>query len=139
MSQVWELKLPQNEAWVLMAMADHANDDGGSIFPGREYVAWKTGYSEDSIKRIFGQLREKGLLIAIEFETGGRGHHTHYEMDLTKGFKKHPFNRDKGVQGCPERGAPTRERGAGDADTPIINHQEPSKNHQSSPGLPGIH
>jgi hypothetical protein len=35
---VWELNLPHNEAWVLMAMADHADHEGRDLlrcFDGR--------------------------------------------------------------------------------------------------------
>jgi hypothetical protein len=36
---VWELDLPHNEAWVLMAMADHADHDGQNVYPGIPLLA----------------------------------------------------------------------------------------------------
>jgi hypothetical protein len=35
---VWELDLPHNEAWVLMAMADHADHDGHNV--SRGFRSW---------------------------------------------------------------------------------------------------
>jgi hypothetical protein len=42
---VRELDLPHNEAWLLMAMADHADHSGRNVYPGVSLLAWKTGYT----------------------------------------------------------------------------------------------
>ena len=64
MGLVWDLDLPQNEKFVLLAYADHADHDGRNIFPAVQTIAKKTGYSERSIQGITRTLEEKGFLIA---------------------------------------------------------------------------
>jgi len=63
MAQVWDLDLPQNEKFVLLAYADHADHDGRNIFPAVATIAKKTGYSKRSIQGITRSLEEKGYLI----------------------------------------------------------------------------
>lgn len=65
MAQVWELELPQNEKFVLLAFADHADDDG-RCYPSIRRVAWKTGYDDRQIKRIVGKLRQRGLMQILK-------------------------------------------------------------------------
>lgn len=64
MGIVWDLDLPQNEKFVLLAYADHADHDGRNIFPAIATIAKKTGYSERSVQRTTKELEEKGYLIA---------------------------------------------------------------------------
>lgn len=70
MSAVWELDLPRDEKIVLLALADHAHDDGTSVRPSVSTVARKCGYSARSIHRKFDQLRERGLLAVEEADAG---------------------------------------------------------------------
>ena len=63
---VWELALPHNEAWVLMAMADHADHEGNNVYPGVPLLAWKTGYTTRQIRRI---LEKSGAGGQLEFAT----------------------------------------------------------------------
>ena len=56
---VWESDLPQNEKYVLLAYADHADHEGNGIFPSVGLIAWKTGYTPRNIKRIKKILIEK--------------------------------------------------------------------------------
>lgn len=65
MSQVWELDLPQNEKFVLLAFADHSDDDG-RCYPSIRRVAWKTGYDGRQVKRIISKLRERGLMQILK-------------------------------------------------------------------------
>lgn len=87
MSEVWEADLPRDQKIVLLAMADHANDDGTKVFPGVERLAKKCGYSERSIRRKIADLKNRGALEAVAYEEGGRGHATE--------FKIHAENLDK--------------------------------------------
>ena len=64
MGLVWDLDLPQNEKFVLLAYADHADHNGRNMFPAVETVAKKTGYSERTVQRTTRSLEEKGYLIA---------------------------------------------------------------------------
>ncbi len=60
---VWDLDLPQNEKYVLLAYADHADHEGHSIYPSVDLIVRKTGYSRRSIQRIVIKLIEKGHLV----------------------------------------------------------------------------
>jgi hypothetical protein len=91
MAVVWGLQLPFNQAWVLMALADFAHDDGSRCFPGVDRLAHKTGYGERQVRRLLHDLREIGLIEAVAFLGGGRGRATEYRLRLEKGVKKSPF------------------------------------------------
>lgn len=71
MGQVWEKDLPFNKAWVLMAMADHADHEGKNVFPSLALIAWKTGYALSSVKRIVADLRDDGILLPYGHTPGG--------------------------------------------------------------------
>jgi len=62
MAAVWELNLPtQTEKLVLLALADHADDDG-FCYPGRKYVARKCGITDRHVTRLFNHFQELGIL-----------------------------------------------------------------------------
>ena len=91
MSQVWELDLDHGLQSIMLALADHADDDGSRVFPSIAYVAWKTGYSPNQARRIMHDLTERGILIAVAHQEGGRGLATEYRLDLGKATKKVAF------------------------------------------------
>lgn len=91
MARVWELDLPHNQKWVLLALADIADDDGTHCYPSVDYLAWKTDYSDSQVRRIMSQLRKSRLIVPVAFETGGRGKSTHYHLHLENGSQKLPF------------------------------------------------
>jgi hypothetical protein len=100
MALVWELNLPHNQAWVLMAYADHADQDGEHVFPSIGKIAWKTGYSARQVQRIVKDLEAKGLMELVRYRKGGRGVFPLYRLTLEKGVKKSPFkNRDISKKG----------------------------------------
>lgn len=68
---VWESDLPQNEKFVLLAYADHADHDGNNIFPSIALIAWKTGYSERNIKRIKKDLITKKYILETGIKASG--------------------------------------------------------------------
>jgi len=120
MGLVWDLDLPQNEKFVLLAYADHADHNGDNMFPAVSTVAKKTGYSERSIQRTTRTLVEKGYLVA-----SGKG---------PKGTNKWKFGRGDILSGVTkETEGVTSETERGDiAVTP-----EPSLNHQLNHPLVG--
>jgi hypothetical protein len=91
MTAIWELDLPAEQQQILLAMADHAHDDGTHCYPGIAYLAWKTGRSERTIQRTLRALQATGLVYVVGYEKGGRGHATEYAIDPTKGVRKSPF------------------------------------------------
>lgn len=63
MAQVWDLDLPRDEKFVLLAYADHADHNGDNIFPSVETIKRKTGYSERSVQEITRSLEKNGWLV----------------------------------------------------------------------------
>lgn len=101
----------------LMALADNA-DDGGVCWPGKKYVANKTGLSDSTIQRAFRDLQTAALLeVAPQFREDGGQTSNLYRLLLDTPPPSHhdapPSHRD------PE-GAPPA--------TP----QEPPTNHQGT-------
>lgn len=108
MSAVWQLKLPRDLKIVLLAYADHADDDG-FCRPSMDRIGWKCGYSRPSIKRKCQMLREQGLL-EIHGGGNGRGDPYHVRVCVEKGVKLGPFKSRKGF--IPdERGSTGTEKG----------------------------
>lgn len=76
MNKVWPLKLPPTVKWVLIALADHADDDGHTWIavrsetkPGRKPkldLVTKTGLSERSVQRAINDLVEAGHITRVE-------------------------------------------------------------------------
>jgi hypothetical protein len=89
MAKVWEYELPHNHQSIMLAMADHANDEGGSIFPSLERVAWKTGYKRGSVKRIVRELKVIGLLVIVK--RASRHRPTEYRINWKVATKKTPY------------------------------------------------
>lgn len=90
MARVWDLALPHAESFVLLAVADHADHLGDNIKPSISLIAWKTGYSERQVMRILHNLVELGIL-QIQDQRVGRP--TVYQMDLSAGTPKRPYQR----------------------------------------------
>jgi hypothetical protein len=61
--QVWEHEFSQPHQCVMLALADHAHEDGTGIRPSIQRLVWKTGYSERSVQSIMSQLRALGILV----------------------------------------------------------------------------
>jgi hypothetical protein len=93
---VWRLELPHNKAWLLMALSDHAHDDGTRCFPGVGKLAWKTGYGARQVRRILHDLRDDGIIEPVAFVQGGRGRATEYTLYLARGTMKPLYEVDRG-------------------------------------------
>jgi hypothetical protein len=98
---VWELQLPREEKYVLLALADHADHDGNNVFPSIALVAWKTDYSERRIQELMRRLENKGLLVKVE-ERFGRGHTVKYRIDLASGTFREPLRKGAKISPIPE-------------------------------------
>lgn len=87
MAWVWDQDMPVKEKFVLLAYADHADHEGGSIFPANETIANKTGYSVRSIQRITRRLEETGYMIADGENVGGRNRSNRWKIPIYGGLK----------------------------------------------------
>ena len=127
MGLVWDLDIPQNEKFVLLAYADHADHDGGNMFPAVSTVARKTGYSERSIQRTTRTLVEKGYLVASGKGPKGTNKWKFGRGDILSGVTKETEGVTSETGGVTNKSeGVTSETGRGDiAVTP-----EPSLNHQ---------
>ncbi len=137
MSMVWNSGLPKNQKMCLLAYADHANDDGTSVYPGEAKMKDKTSDSAGNVRRVTKLLIEDGLLI--QTKRGHRGQRAEYRINietLAAHLARHSEEL-KGAQEEKERRAESadrralRSRKARAAATP--NHQDPSQpsgNHQ---------
>ena len=90
MGAVWELKLGKFQKLVLLAHADHANDEG-ICYPSIGRIAWKTELDPRTVKRINRGLRERGLLEPLRNQKGGRGLSTVYRVHPEKGERLRPY------------------------------------------------
>ena len=90
MAQVWELELSHNAQSILLALADHADDDG-YCYPSVGRLAWKTGYGVRQVQRTLKYLRDGGLAVPTGSVAGGRHNTTVYKLHPSAGRQKPPF------------------------------------------------
>ena len=127
MAMVWESGLPKNMKMCLLAYADHANDDGTSVYPGETAMSDKTSDSAGNVRRVTKLLIEDGVLI--QTKRGYRGQRAEFRIvieELAAHIARHSETK-KGAHQEPERRAPEPRKARATA-TP--NHHEPSENHQ---------
>lgn len=63
-SRVWEnADAKGSELLLLLALADHAHDDGSEAFPSVATLAAKTRLSERSVQRLLRTLEERGEIV----------------------------------------------------------------------------
>jgi hypothetical protein len=89
MGAVFGLELSPSERLVLLAYADHANDDGGSVRPSHARIAWKTDLSERRVREITQKLIDDGILVRVRHS--GPRQPNEYRIDLDAGRRKPPF------------------------------------------------
>ena len=82
MAQVWDSTLPPNQRLLLRAYADHANDDGTSVYPGEARMVTKTGYSAGNIRKITAALIRDGWLYQVA--AGRRGQRAGFTVNVRK-------------------------------------------------------
>jgi len=94
MGEVFSLELSQSEKLVLLAMADHAKDDGTRVFPSVARIAWKVDLSTRQVQRIIAQLKIKGLLVIMRKGNSRFKFSTEYRINLSAGERKEVFRGD---------------------------------------------
>lgn len=76
---------------VLLAIADEADDDGGSAFPSLRRIAHKARVSVGTVSDAVRRLEASGELEVNRPERTGRGHHNSYRVVMRKGSESEPF------------------------------------------------
>jgi hypothetical protein len=136
MALVWELDLPANKKFILLAYADHADEDGEHVFPSLGRIAHKTGYSRDQVRRISKDLKDAGLMELVKDATPTQA--AEYRLLLEGGGKLPPL-RKRGVANDPPRvgandpsrvGAPVLPEPSVE---PSVNHHVESKDSSGKP------
>lgn len=72
MTSVWNSSLAGGEKLVALALADWADDDGGSIRPSIATVARKCSLCESQARRTIRKLECAGILSVEAYPSGGR-------------------------------------------------------------------
>jgi hypothetical protein len=128
-----------NERVLALAIADHAHDDGSSVYPGNERLAQKTLISERTVIRLMQKFVKIGWLIKVKNGNSGRGIANEYCISpgWIKGDNLSPFVKDeKRVTNDAERVTNPTERVTNDAikgDIAVSPQQELTKyNHQET-------
>lgn len=78
--KVWFSNLHRRLKPLAATLADLANDDGSSIYPSVEYIAWRLSSSKRVVRSALADLRKAGVLRAERNATGGRGLTTEYRL-----------------------------------------------------------
>lgn len=79
MSLIFDSHLERDKRFILLALGDHADHDGRSIYPSVATIARKTGYSERQTQRILAALAVDRILIRDGFGPNGVNR---YHIDL---------------------------------------------------------
>lgn len=72
MAWVWDQELPTSMKMLLLAIADHADDEGDNAWPSKSRLAKKVGLSENRIRQMLRALEADGWI-----ETGRQQGGTH--------------------------------------------------------------
>lgn len=128
MGQVWRIAgLGHVERDVLLALADHAHDDGTSARPGVGYLVWKTDWTERAVRTALRGLTAKQIIEPMKNIQGGRGRVTEFVLHLERGQQKPPFQ--SALKGASDdtKGASDDTKGGRSTSRVKKNHQEPSR------------
>ena len=127
MSMIWDRgPESQSERFVLLALADYANDDG-ECWPSIDGVARKTCLTDRGIQKIMRRLEETGWL---EIDLGGgRKNCNLYRIKTLNVVQPERSSPPNVVPKNPERGSVNPERGSAE---PSITINEPSVSNSAS-------
>jgi len=94
-TKAFRLDLECRLKFVVVALADNADDENDKLWPSVGFIAWKTGQSERQVQRSFQYLRQVGALIPLERESGGRHRSIVYRLDLEMLPLAEPYARSR--------------------------------------------
>lgn len=92
------------EMVLALALADHADDQGGSIFPSVRLLSEKTRQSTRTVQYQLRKMEQIGWLQLVANESGGRGRAREYQInpDWIKGADIAPLSiEEKGADSAP--------------------------------------
>lgn len=104
MAIVWDSALPHDEKFVALALADWADDNGGSLYPSQERIAVKVSKSSRAVRETLGKLYARGVLEVLQ--RGGGERSSTYRFNA-KALPMRPVN---GPSTQPEDSSGTHEK-----------------------------
>lgn len=126
MTKVWDQSQHKGSALLLLlAMADCANDDGGSCYPSIPTLSQKTRLNLRTVRRLIDELIESGELELL-VKGGGRTH-SEYRIVIEGGHFA-PGVSDPGGVRPPQGGLQTPSEGVSDPLREGVTPPEPSYN-----------
>ncbi|MGH3450223.1 MAG: helix-turn-helix domain-containing protein [Haloechinothrix sp.] len=147
MNWVWEHSdAAGTELLMLLAIADHADDDGTNAWPSRTTLAAKTRLDERTVRRVIKRLEAAGQLrvqrghgrsnsnryIVVMANANGDGVHRREMGAARPGAVRPPGSSPWGAV-PPEKGAFDPQKGVAAPPEPSLTVQEPSKRYLSPP------
>lgn len=81
MAMCWEIPLDSSTKLLLLALADHANDSGKSVYPGNARLARKVSLSIRQVQNLLGHLEAHGFVKREKYLRGGRGHAVEWSLN----------------------------------------------------------
>jgi Helix-turn-helix domain len=96
MAEIFGLDVPPSEKLVLLALADHARDDGTGAYPSIDRLARKSSLSRRGVQKIMRRLEGAGFVVPTGNLQGGRGLATEYRITVEKGAPGSLFSTAKG-------------------------------------------
>jgi hypothetical protein len=120
--------LTPTQKLVLLALADHANEEGSSVFPSVQRLTIKTGLGERAVRKCLGDFRDSKLLLVVH--KAGQHRPTEYAINVQKLTDlRHPDLHQMPSRGAPDAGLDNPgvhvvpSRGARGAPESSYNHQ----------------
>lgn len=111
---VWAMPMPGLRKLVLLALADHADQETRRCWPGVALLARRCGLSERAVREHLRGLEDDGLIVQVFQPVGGRGRATVYavlpEFDTDSVPQQNPAPRapfsapDDSEKGAPRAG-----------------------------------
>ena len=129
MGHAFYFDLEPRQKLLLLAIADHANDDGFGAYPGQGRLAEKAGCSERHVRRLLAILENSNLLQVVQ-QGDGRGHTTHYYLPWAEEVKRGTRRTSRPVKADTQMSTEPSLEPSSSSEPP-----RPSKKDSSSPSL----
>ncbi len=105
MTWVWDqTEVGGGDRLLLLALADEADDEGGSCYPSIRRLAAKTRTHTNTVQRGVGRLEAAGLIEVDRPEKQGRGHFNRYRLLVERAPNQCPSDQGK-ARDDPEKSA----------------------------------
>lgn len=119
MARVWRAQLSPGPKFVLLALADHANDEGLHVYPSQQRLAAKTCLGVRTVRDHLRALEEAALLVEVRAPGGAARPTREYRIDVAV-LAALPRAADPAARQILPGGETCRSRAAGSAAEPSV-------------------